>query len=101
MAALPITTLTETYLGLTSSGKRMYSIKSIHTGTGAGAEVTATIPLTKLKRIVGVPMVTMTANAGTILYIISTTVSANTMVVTVNTDVGAVAVAFSAIVVGD
>lgn len=101
MAALPLTTLTETFLGLTSSGLKMYQMKAICTGTGAGAEITATIPLTKIKVVKGTPALTITDNADAAYHgIESVSASANTLTVVVDADVGANAIAIAGVVLG-
>jgi len=89
MAAIPQTSLTQTFLGLTSLGNKIYNFVWVGTGTAAASEVTATITLSKLTKIKGTPAVSIVSNnEGSVHYIVSTSVSGNAITVTLDSDVG-------------
>ena len=90
MAALPTTSCTQTLVGLTSLGNKIYNVLWVGTGTGAGAEVTCTVTVNKLGRIKGTPSFAIVNNdmAAGVNYIVSTAVSGNVVTVTLKTDVG-------------
>lgn len=102
MAALPVATTTQTEIGTLSNGMKILYVQADCLGTGAGAEVTATVTVTKLKRIFGITNAVVTDNAdGVIHYFTSITATGNVITATLNADVGAAHVKLSGYVAGE
>lgn len=102
MAAIPLTTLTQQVVGHLTNGRKLMMVNSKHTGTAGAGETVATIPLTGLKRIYGIPAFSIDTSNTTIHYVVSTTVSGTSVVVTVDSDVAdGKYLIFSALVCGE
>ena len=74
-------TVTQTYVGLTKDGKRVYNVKAAALGDGLSAEVA--IPITRLKKILGTPGFTITGDDQvTPAWLTATSVSGTTVTLT-------------------
>ncbi len=102
MAALPVATTTQTEIGPLSNGQKILYVQADCLGTGGGAEITATVTVTKLKRIYGITNAVITDNAdGVIHHLASITATGNVITATLDADVGAAHVKISGYVVGE
>ena len=76
-----IVTVTQTYVGLTKDGKRVYNVKAAALGNGSSAEVA--IPITRLKKILGTPGFTIAGDTQDIpAWLTATSVSGTTVTLT-------------------
>jgi len=74
-------TVTQTYVGLTKDGKRVYNVKAAALGDGLSAEVA--IPITRLKKILGTPGFTIAGDTQDIpAWLTATSVSGTTVTLT-------------------
>jgi hypothetical protein len=74
-------TVTQTYVGLTKDGKRVYNVKAAAHGNDSSAEVA--IPITRLKKILGTPGFTIAGDTqGTPAWLTATSVSGTTVTLT-------------------
>ena len=74
-------TVTQTYVGLTKDGKRVYNVKAAALGDGLSAEVA--IPITRLKKILGTPGFTIAGDTQhTPAWLTATSVSGTTVTLT-------------------
>jgi len=74
-------TVTQTYVGLTKDGKRVYNVKAAALGDGSSAAVA--IPVTKLKKILGTPGFTIAGDTQvTPAWLTATSVSGTTVTLT-------------------
>ncbi len=91
-------TVTQTYVGLTKDGKRVYNVKAAALGDGSSAAVA--IPITKLKKLLGTPgfaitgddqvtpaWLTVTSVSGTTVTLTASAVVENAKTLTVATQV--------------
>jgi len=81
-------TVTQTYVGLTKDGKRVYNVKAAARGNDSSAEVA--IPITRLKKILGTPGFTIAGDTQDIpAWLTATSVSGTTVTLTASEDVEA------------
>ena len=81
-------TVTQTYVGLTKDGKRVYNVKAAALGDGLSAEVA--IPITRLKKILGTPGFTIAGDTQDIpAWLTATSVSGTTVTLTASKKVDA------------
>jgi len=74
-------TVTQTYVGLTKDGKRVYNVKAAALGDGSSASVA--IPITRLKKLLGTPGFTIAGDTqGTPAWLTATSVSGTTVTLT-------------------
>lgn len=74
-------TVTQTYVGLTGDGKRVYNVKAAALGNGSSAAVA--IPITRLKKLLGTPGFAITGDDQTTkAWLIATSVSGTTVTLT-------------------
>jgi len=74
-------TVTQTYVGLTKDGKRVYNVKAAALGDGLSAEVA--IPITRLKKILGTPGFTIAGDTQVPpAWLTATSVSGTTVTLT-------------------
>ena len=79
-------TVTQTYVGLTKDGKRVYNVKAAALGDGLSAEVA--IPITRLKKILGTPGFTIAGDTQDIpAWLTATSVSGTTVTLTASDEV--------------
>jgi len=77
------TTVTQTYIGLTRDGRRVYSVKAATEGDGTSAEVA--IPVTQLKKILGTPGFAIVGDDQTSkAYLADTSLTGTTVTLTAN-----------------
>lgn len=74
-------TVTQTYVGLTKDGKRVYNVKAAALGDGSSASVA--IPITRLKKLLGTPGFTIAGDTQDIpAWLTATSVSGTTVTLT-------------------
>ena len=79
-------TVTQTYVGLTKDGKRVYNVKAAARGDGSSSAVA--IPVTKLKKILGTPGFTIAGDTQvTPAWLTATSVSGTTVTLTASDEV--------------
>lgn len=79
-------TVTQTYVGLTGDGKRVYNVKAAALGDGLSADIA--IPITRLKKLLGTPGFAITGdNQTTKAWLIATSVSGTTVTLTASAEV--------------
>ena len=78
-------TVTQTYVGLTKDGKRVYNVKAAALGDDSGDDLSAevAIPITRLKKILGTPGFTIAGDTQDIpAWLTATSVSGTTVTLT-------------------
>jgi len=78
-------TVTQTYVGLTKDGKRVYNVKAAALGddSGNGSSAAVAIPITRLKKILGTPGFTIAGDTQhTPAWLTATSVSGTTVTLT-------------------
>ena len=81
-------TVTQTYVGLTKDGKRVYNVKAAALGDGLSASVA--IPITRLKKLLGTPGFTIAGDTQDIpAWLTATSVSGTTVTLTASKKVDA------------
>ena len=83
-------TVTQTYVGLTKDGKRVYNVKAAALGDDSGDDLSAevAIPITRLKKILGTPGFTIAGDTQeTPAWLTATSVSGTTVTVTASNKV--------------
>lgn len=74
-------TVTQTYVGLTGDGKRVYNVKAAALGDGLSADIA--IPITRLKKLLGTPGFTIAGDTQeTPAWLTATSVSGTTVTLT-------------------
>ena len=88
-----IVTVTQTYVGLTKDGKRVYNVKAAALGDdslGDGLSASVAIPITRLKKLLGTPGFTIAGDTQeTPAWLTATSVSGTTVTLTASKKVEA------------
>lgn len=97
-----IVTVTQTFIDTLENGVKVYNVEASCLGDASSAAIA--IPITKLKRIIGIPPFSSISdtqvNAGGLPYIVSTAKSGTTVTVTLNAVVEVATIVFSGMVYG-